>query len=77
MREGGLDGLPFQMQAYWSEKTTCNTPVFWGWAIRNQWLRALLSLSLLWGRRERLKQYQSSQESLASSPWSLGAAWIG
>ena len=75
MREGGLDGLPFQMQAYWPEKTTCNTPILWAWAIRNQWLRALLSLFLLWGRWERLKQYQSSQEPLAS--WSLGAAWIG
>ena len=75
MREDRLDGLPFQMQAYWSEKTTCNTRIFWVWAIRNQWLRALLSLSLLWGRRERLKQYQSSKDFLA--PWSLGAAWIG
>ena len=33
MRECGLNGLPFQLKAYWSAKTTCNKPLFWAWAI--------------------------------------------
>ena len=45
--------------------TTCNTSIFWAWVIRNQWFWALLSLFIFCGRRERLKQYRSSQESLA------------
>ena len=47
--------------------------------IRGQWLRVLLSLSILWGRRERerLKQCESTQESLAH--WFLDTtlmAWM-
>ena len=41
------------------------------WRIRNQWLWTLISLSILWGRRERLKQCHSSQDSISlwSLPW--------
>ena len=28
IRKGGLDGLPFQLQASSSETTTCNIPIF-------------------------------------------------
>ena len=55
MRQGVLDGLPFQLQASSSEIATCNTPILLAWTIRNQWLLALLSLSILWGRREKWK----------------------
>ena len=37
MGEGGLDGFSFWLEASWSETTTCNTPIFWAWAIGNQW----------------------------------------
>ena len=55
MREGRLDGLPFQLQTSSSETTTCNTIILWAWVIRNQWLWALLSLSIHWEKRERSK----------------------
>ena len=64
MRQGVLDSLLFQLQASSSENTTCNTPILWAWTVRNQWLLALLLLSILWGRREKLKQCQTSQDSL-------------
>ena len=64
MREGGLDSLSLRLQTSSSET---NVAAFWAWA----WLRALLSLSMLWGRRKRLKKCQFSQDSLA--PWSLDA----
>ena len=71
MREGRLDSLPFRFQASSSETTICNIPLLWPWAIRSQWLWVLLSLPIIWGRKERLKQCQSLQDSLA--PWSLDA----
>ena len=37
-----LDGLPFQLQIPSSDTTTCNTPVFGVWEIRNQWLWAVI-----------------------------------
>ena len=49
MGEDGLDRLSFLLQESSSETTTCNTPIFWAWGIRNQWLLALLSLSILQG----------------------------
>ena len=42
--------------------------------IRGQWLWALLSLSILWGRKEILKQCESTQDSLAH--WSLDTTWM-
>ena len=51
-----------------------HTLIFWASAIRNQWLWALLSHSILWGKRRRLKQCLSLQNSLAH--WSLDAAWM-
>ena len=72
--EGGWDGLPFQLQTFSSETTTCNTPILWDWAIRNKLLWALFTLSILWGRRERLKHGYSSQDSIAT--WPLDGAWI-
>ena len=59
----------------WMIYVSCNTPIFWIWAIKNQWLRVLFSLPILWGRRERLDQCQSSQGCRAL--WSPGAVWIG
>ena len=75
MGESGLDDLPFWWQGSSSDTTSYNTSVFWDWVIRNQWLWALLFLSILWGKKERLKQCQSSQDSLAQ--WSLDTAYIG
>ena len=49
MEEGGLDVFPFCLQASSPESTTCIH------GIRNEWLWALLSLFILWGRIERLK----------------------
>ena len=74
IRKGVLDILPFPLQVSSSGTTTYNTQIFWAWAIRNQWLWAVLSLSIVWERRERLKQCQSPQDSLA--PCSLSAAWL-
>ena len=42
MREGRLNGLPFQLQASSSDKTICNTLIFSALLIQNQWLWALL-----------------------------------
>ena len=41
---------------------------------KNQWVWALLSLFILWGRRERLEQCQSSREFFSHKP--LDSAWI-
>ena len=65
MRKDVLDGFPFRWQASLSETTTYNTPIFWDWAIRYQWMWAPLSLSIFWGRKERTKRFWSSQDSLA------------
>ena len=54
MGEGGLDGFSFWLEASWSETTTCNTPIFWAWAIGNQWFWNLLFLFTLWDRRKKL-----------------------
>ena len=69
MGESRLDGLPFWSQESSSETTTCNTPIFLAWEIRSWWLRAFFSLSILRGRREILKQCQSSQNSHADGPF--------
>ena len=55
MWESGLDGLPFQLQAYLSETCASNTPIFSTWAIRSQWLWSLLSLSIFWVKRWEIK----------------------
>ena len=52
---GKVDGLQFWLQASSSETATCSIPVSWVWAIRNQWLWAMLTLSML-GRREIIKE---------------------
>ena len=70
MRSFRLDNLPFRSTSW----RTCNTPIFWAWAVRNQSLWSQLWMSILWGRRERLNQCRSSKDSLA--PWSLDATWI-
>ena len=67
-----LYGLPFELQISPPETTTCNTPIFGVWGIRNQWLWVLRSMFILWGRRERLKQCRSAQDFIA--PSSLDAA---
>ena len=36
MREGGLDRLPYLLHASLLDASTCNTPTFGAWAIRNQ-----------------------------------------
>ena len=38
MGEGGLNSIPFWLQASLLETSTCNTLIFWAWTIRNQWL---------------------------------------
>ena len=68
-------GLPFWAQVSSSETATCNIPILIVWAKRNQWLWALLSLSMLWGSRKRLKQYHSSQDVFAH--WAIKTALIG
>ena len=51
--KGEMVGFLFWSSVSSSETTTCNTPVLWAWATTNQWLWALLSLFILWGRRKR------------------------
>ena len=55
----------------WMERSMNSIIFFWACGKRNQWLWALLSLPIFWGRWERLKQCQFSQDSVA--PCSLGA----
>ena len=71
----GWTGLPFWLKASSSEATTCITQIQWVWAIRNQWLWALLFPPMLCLGRERLKQCKSTQDSLAQ--WAFDGAWIG
>ena len=75
MGESGLDGLPFWLQASSSKTTTCNTLISWAGAIRNQWWWALCYLSILRVIKERLRQCQSAQDSLAH--WSIDTACFG
>ena len=44
MGEGSLDDSSFWLQAFLSGATTSKTPTFWALAIKDQSLRALLSL---------------------------------
>ena len=53
MRQGGLNGLPFWLQAPSSEITTCNIPFAWSWAIRIKNSR----------KKQSLKQSQYSKDS--------------
>ena len=64
-----LDGLPFQLQISSSETTTCNTPFFGVWVIRNQWLWALLSMFILWRKREWLKLSFLTRLHSSLVPW--------
>ena len=45
MTEGWLNNLPFRLQASLPKTTTCNTSIFWVWAITNQWLWTLSVLT--------------------------------
>ena len=58
-----------------SGTASCNISICWVWVIMNQWLWALLSLSMLKGGRQKSKQCQSSQDSFAHL--ALDAALIG
>ena len=64
MRWGGVDGLPFLSLVSTSEVAISNMPIFWVWAMRNQWLWAHLSLYMLQERGERSAECQSSRNSL-------------
>lgn len=69
MIESSVNIFPFWSQIASLDPTTCNIPIFCAWAKKNQWLWALLSLSMLQGRKERLNQCQSWQDYLAY--WAL------
>ena len=72
MREGRLNGLPFQLQAFSSETATCNIPIFLAWAIKNQWYHCyLLSVSILWGRRDMTYQNSVSPHKTPQFPGPL------
>ena len=53
VRWGGVDGLALWSLVSSSEAATSVMPIFWVWAIRNQWLWAHLSPSMLRESRER------------------------
>ena len=75
VRWGGVDGLPFWSLVSSSEATASDMPIFWVWAMRNQWLWAHLSPSMLRESRERSIKHHSSQKFLTQ--WFPDAALIG
>ena len=75
VRWSGVDGLPFWLLVLSSEAATSDMPILWVWAMRNQWLWAHLSPSMLQESRERSIKHQSSQNSLTH--WVPDAALIG
>ena len=75
VRWGGVDSLPFWSLVSSSEATTSDMPIFWVWAMRNQWLWAHLSPSMLWESRKRSIKCQSSPNFLTD--WVPDAALIG
>ena len=60
----GVGGLPFLSLVLSSEAATSAMTIFWVLAMRNQWLWAHSSQSMLWGSRERPIKLQSLQNSL-------------
>ena len=65
MIESSVNIFTFWSQIASLDPTTCNIPIFCAWAKKNQWLWALLSLSMLFGDAGSSKQLQSLQDSLA------------
>ena len=64
VRWGGVNGLSFWSLESSSEASTSDMLIFWVWAMRNQWLWAHLSPSMLRESRERSVKRQSSWNSL-------------
>ena len=64
VRWGGMDRLPFLSLVSSSEVATSDMSMCWVWVIRNQWLWAHSSLSMLWTSRERSIKLQCSQNYL-------------
>ena len=54
IEEGGVECLPFWLQASFLKAVTC---FFWVWAIRNLWLWAPLSMSVFQESRKRSKLF--------------------
>ena len=56
MREGGLDGVPFELKTLSAETTTCNTPIFLSLSDKESVIVSPAITVHTWRRRERLKQ---------------------
>ena len=56
MREGGLDGVPFELKTLSAETTTCNTPIFLSLSDKESVIVSPVITVHTWRRRERLKQ---------------------
>ena len=75
VRWSGVDGLSFWLLVLSSEAARSDMPMFWVWPMRNQWLWAHFSLSMLRESRERSIKRRSWQNSLTH--WVPDAALIG
>ena len=76
VRWGGVNGLPFWSLVSSSEAATSDMPIFWVWVMRNQWLWAHLSLSILRESRESSIKHQFSQNSLTHLRRGPIAVWL-
>ena len=56
MREGGLDGVSFELQTPSSDTTTCNTPIFLSLSDKESVIVSAVIIVHTWRKRERLKQ---------------------
>ena len=72
VRKSGVNGLLFWLLVL---SSASDMPMFWVWPMRNQWLWAHLSLSMLRESRGRSIKGQSSQSSLTH--WVTDTALIG
>ena len=73
---GGLNNLSFRLDASSSETTTCNTPIFWAWAIRNLIMSPVITVHTLRKKWEIKTVPILTRFSSSLIPWRSWSRWL-